>query len=48
MVLGDVEGDRACLEQGKVAFLIGRNQAEGMKAQTRGSCFACKETRRTS
>src|SRR5881227_3391832 len=36
MVLGDVEDDRACLEQGKIAFLIGRNQAERMKAQMRG------------
>src|SRR5271166_382083 len=36
MVLGDVEDDRACLEQDKIAFLIGRNQAERMKAQMRG------------
>ena len=36
MVLGDVEDDRACLEQGKVAFLIGRNQPERMQAQMRG------------
>src|SRR5271154_6393588 len=35
-MLGDVEHDRACLEQDKVAFLIGRNQAERMKAQMRG------------
>ena len=36
MVLGDVEDDRAGLEQGEVAFLIGRDQAERMKAQMRG------------
>ena len=36
MVLGDVEDDRACLKQGKIAFLIGRNQPERMKAQMRG------------
>ena len=35
MVLGDVEDDRARLEQAEVAFLIGRDQAEGMKAQMR-------------
>src|SRR4051794_16101561 len=36
MVFGDVEDDRARLEQGKIAFLIGRNQAGGMKAHVRG------------
>ena len=36
MVLGDVEDDRACLKQDKIAFLIGRNQPERMKAQMRG------------
>jgi hypothetical protein len=36
MVLGDVEDDRACLKQGKIALLIGRNRAERMKAQMRG------------
>jgi hypothetical protein len=35
MVLGDVKDDRACLEQGKVALLVGRNQAKGMNAQMR-------------
>ena len=29
------EDDRACLEQGEIAFLIGRNQTERMKAQMR-------------
>jgi hypothetical protein len=48
MVFGDVEDDRACLEQGKFAFFIGRNQAERMKAQMRGFLFAWNETRRTS
>jgi hypothetical protein len=28
MVFGDVEDDRACLEQDKFAFFIGRNQAD--------------------
>ena len=36
MALGDVEDDRPCLEQGEVAFLIGRNLAERMKRQMRG------------
>jgi hypothetical protein len=36
MVFGDVEDDRACLEQDKFAFFIGRNQAERMKTQMRG------------
>src|SRR5690242_17093485 len=31
MALGDVEDDRPCLEQGEIAFLIGRNLAERMK-----------------
>ena len=36
MALGDVEYDRPCLEQGEVAFLIGRNLAERMKGLMRG------------
>src|SRR5262245_65094749 len=36
MALGDMEDDRACLEQGEIAFLIGWNLAERMKAQMRG------------
>ena len=36
MALGDVEHDRAGLEQGEIAFLIGRNLAERMKRQMRG------------
>ena len=48
MVLGDVEDDRAGLEQDQIAFLVGRNQAERMKAQMRGLLFAWNETRRTS
>ena len=36
MVLGDMEHDRSCLEQGKIAFLIGRNLAERMKRPMRG------------
>jgi hypothetical protein len=31
MALGDMEHDRACLEQGEITFLIGRNLAERMK-----------------
>ena len=42
MVLGDVEDDRAGLEQRKIAFLIGRNQAERMKAQMRGFLLRAK------
>ena len=36
MALGDMEHDRPRLEQGKIAFLIGRNLAERMKRQMRG------------
>ena len=35
MTLGEMEHDRACLEQGEIAFLIGWNLAERMKAQMR-------------
>jgi hypothetical protein len=31
MALGDVEHDRPCFEQDKIAFLIGRNLAERMQ-----------------
>jgi hypothetical protein len=48
MVLGDVKDDRACLEQGEIAFLIGRNLAERMRARCAGSFIARNETRRTS
>ena len=33
MVLDDVQDDRAGLKQGKVVLLVGRDQAERMKAQ---------------
>src|SRR5262245_51680091 len=36
MALGDMEDDRACLEQGEIAFLVGWNLAERMKAHMRG------------
>ena len=36
MLFGDVEDDRACLEEGEIAVLIGGNQAERMEAQMRG------------
>ena len=35
MALGDMEHDRSCLEQGEIAFLIGRNLAERMKRPMR-------------
>ena len=35
MALGDVEHDRPCLEQGEIAFLVGRNLPERMKRQMR-------------
>ena len=36
MALGDMEDDRAGLEQGEIAFLVGRSLAERMKGQVRG------------
>src|SRR5882724_13672698 len=36
MVLSDMEYDRPRLEQGKIAFFIGRNLPEGMKLTMRG------------
>jgi hypothetical protein len=36
MALGDMEDDRPGLEQGEIAFLVGRNLAERMKRQMRG------------
>src|ERR671914_3039639 len=36
MVLGYMEDDRASLEQGEIAFLIGRDLTERMKRQMRG------------
>src|SRR5215208_6363736 len=36
MALGDMEHDRPCLEQGEIAFLIGRNLPERMKRPMRG------------
>src|SRR6185503_8122186 len=35
MAPGDMEYDRPCLEQGEIAFLVGRNLAERMKRQMR-------------
>ena len=37
MVLGEMENDRACLEQGQIPFFIGRNLAERMKRPMSGS-----------
>jgi hypothetical protein len=48
MALGDMEHDRPRLEQGEIAFLIGRNLAERMKRQMRGFLHRRNETRRTS
>src|SRR4051812_1448330 len=36
MVFGDVEDDRARLEQDEIVFFVGRDQAERMEAQMRG------------
>ncbi len=36
MVLGDMQDDRACLEEDEIAFLIGRNLTERMKRQMSG------------
>ena len=36
MALGNMENDRACLEQDEIAFLIGGNLAEGLQAQMCG------------
>src|SRR6266851_1649976 len=36
VALGDMEHNRPCLEQGEIAFLIGRNLAERMKRPMRG------------
>src|SRR5437660_12377256 len=45
MALGDMEHDRPCLEQGEVAFLIGRNLAERMKRQMRGFLHRAKRNK---
>ena len=45
MVLGDMEDDRACLEQGEIAFLIGGNLAERMKCQMRGFLHRAKRNK---
>jgi hypothetical protein len=36
MALGDIEHDRACFEESKIAFLVGRNLTERMKSEMRG------------
>jgi len=43
-----MEHDRSGLEQREIAFLKGRNLAERMKRQMRGSFIARNETRRTA
>ena len=48
MALGDVEDDRAGLEQREIAFLIGRDLAERMQRQMRGLLHRANDTRRTS
>ena len=45
MALGDVEDDRPCLEQGEIAFLVGRNLAERMKRQMRGFLHRTKRNK---
>src|SRR5204862_1265706 len=45
MALGDMEYDRPCLEQGEIAFLVGRNLAEWMKRQMRGLLHRTKRNK---
>src|SRR6478752_7417408 len=45
MALGDMEDDRPCLEQGEIAFLVGRNLAERMKRQMRGFLHRTKRNK---
>src|SRR6202035_4646221 len=45
MALGDMEHDRPCLEQGEIAFLVGRNLAERMKPQMRGFLHRTKRNK---
>src|SRR5437762_9072110 len=45
MAVGDMEHDRHCLEQGEVAFLIGRNLPERMKRQMRGFLHRAKRNK---
>jgi predicted mannosyl-3-phosphoglycerate phosphatase (HAD superfamily) len=45
MALGDVEHDCPCLEQGEIAFLVGRNLAEGMKREMRGFLHRTKRNK---
>jgi hypothetical protein len=42
MVRGDMEDDRSCLEQGEIAFLIGRSLIERMKRQMCGFLHRAK------
>ena len=48
MALGDIEHDRACFEESKIAFLVGRNLTERMKSEMRGFLHRTERTRRTS
>jgi len=45
MALGDMEHDRPSLEQGEIAFLVGRNLAERMKRQMRGFLHRTKRNK---
>jgi adenylylsulfate kinase-like enzyme len=45
MALGDMQDDRPRLEQGQIAFLIGRNLAERMKRQMRGLLHRAKRNK---
>jgi len=45
LALGDMEHDRPCLEQGEIAFLVGRNLAERMKGQVRGFLHRTKRNK---
>src|SRR5262245_52895712 len=45
MALCDMQDDRPCLEQGEIAFLIGRDLAERMKSQMRGLLHRAKRNK---
>jgi hypothetical protein len=47
MALSDMEHDRPRLEQGEIAFFIGRDLPDGCSARWVTAFSALKETRRT-
>jgi hypothetical protein len=48
MALRDMEYDRRRLEQGAIAFFIGRNLPERMNQTMRGFFISLNESRRTT